>query len=309
VALWQADDPLIRPVLARSLHGMLLSEQYWYCASGLFALGEIGSPEVFGVEIEAFMQRSLELLRTNRSVWRQFLAALAKNPCELSLSLLLRCAADSDHRRVNDLGATLVQMLQRGFSVDTLLVRLGTENFMHRNLMLKALCQSRMVLGREQQQTVMQVGEMEVCEVYTDWLAFFTLGQGVLSREAQLLLNAIHEECIGERLQSLIYCAALLDPSGRIREIMGRLHHDNRHVRACACEVLDNAGNGRLNRWILKLLESEDAAVHGREAREALRLGTPQLVEAIERFEASPNEWVRLCARCVKLGMRTVSRS
>jgi hypothetical protein len=108
-----------------------------------------------------------------------------------------------------------------------------------------------------------------------------------------LLCHVIVEECVERRMNNLIYISALLDRSGRIGRIVRRLHHENRHVRARAVEVLDNVGNARVNRLLIGLLDTDHHTSSASAAHDRTE-GLPGAV--IERLSGCPNEWVRTCA-------------
>jgi hypothetical protein len=78
---------------------------------------------------------------------------------------------------------------------------------------------------------------------------------------------------------------------------MQRLYHPNRHVRARAFEVLDNVGNVKVNRWLISLLDTDDAVTHGREATISFKQRAKPLTDAVSGYlSAGSGEWLRTCA-------------
>ena len=99
-----------------------------------------------------------------------------------------------------------------------------------------------------------------------------------------------------EKLRNLVLMAALCDRTGQIGAIMQRLYHPNRHIRARAFEVLDNVGNVKVNRWLISLLDTDDAVTHGREATISFKLRAKPLIDAVSGYVANSGEWLHTCA-------------
>jgi AAA family ATP:ADP antiporter len=299
VALWLQSERGHHDVVLQSLHQMLISDDCGMRASGLYALGAIKAPEVFFAEIGAVYEANRNSIGKNRTVWRQFIKALTSYPSDTVVDMLLDSAMNVETWRRKEVSAALTSCIEQGYPIEQLLARLGSENFMQRALVLQALNMGRQAINRRHHRILETMAENEISGIYRDWLAIAALTARPKSDALHLLISAIQEECIRERLDCLIQSAALLDTSGQIREVIGRLRHMNNHIRACACEVLDNAGKSRLNRMILGLLDSDRPMVHAEFAIAHLGM-TSMDAGAVQRYlETCPNQWVRMCAQPV----------
>jgi len=136
-------------------------------------------------------------------------------------------------------------------------------------------------VGKEFDYALEDVAHAEAGSVYSDWLSLCALDTKAVLPEVGLLRTAIYEVCILEKLRNLIYLAALCEEPDRSGSIMQRLYHPNRHVRARAFEVLDNVGNVKVNRWLISLLDTDDAVTHGREATISFQTSGKALIEAV----------------------------
>jgi hypothetical protein len=167
-----------------------------------------------------------------------------------------------------------------------------------RGIILKALYAKHDMVGKEFDTLLEEVAHSEAGSVYSEWLSLGVLDTKGMQSEVGLLRTAIYEVRILEKLRNLIYLAALCDRSGQIGSIMQRLYHPNRHVRARAFEVLDNVGNVKVNRWLISLLDTDDAVTHGRDATISFKLRAKPLFDAVSEYlSAGSGEWLQTCAR------------
>jgi len=158
-------------------------------------------------------------------------------------------------------------------------------------------------LNRRIEQRFEQVAHRERTLLYIDW-ARYDLLRKEQSNAMQLLTNAFLEQCIDERIQSLIYIVALLDRTGQVKNVVGRIHHENTHVRARALEVLDNAGNMRINRWVIELIDAHASkrVVVNEEAKKA---AGNRALEVIAACLQCAYPWVRTCAKFANIKVGT----
>jgi CRP/FNR family cyclic AMP-dependent transcriptional regulator len=283
-----------------ALRGMLASDIPRICASALFALGEIRAQEIFFREIDLFFKVRYDMIVADRGVWRQFLLAISKNYSSAALSLLLSLHDLPEAWRHHDCAVALSRLVEHGLGAERCIARLTEANYLQRALLLKALYLQGASISRHDETIVRTMAEHEVAEIYADWCAVAGLGDGSASMTTRLLGYAIHEECIRERLLCCIHCASLLDKSGQVRAIMGRLWHDNAHIRAGAFEVFDNTGALKIHTWILALLDGNDAAAHARVGAESFKMQAPDIEAVLQRYARSPSGWVRTCVGLVR---------
>jgi hypothetical protein len=277
------------------LDRMLASEDSEEVASALFAMGEIGAPDFLPV-IADFVEKNPRRAKTSMSIRHQLVIALAKMQSEQSFDLILSLSAGAHARALCDLYRGVELLVENGYPLSRCLQRIQTEHYVRRGIILKALFSRRTELAKTDCALLESVAQAEAASIYSDWLSLCILDTKGTFKEVALLRTAIYESCILEKTRNLIYIAALLDDTGLIGAVMQRLRHPNRHVRARAFEVLDNVGNSHVNRWLLSLLDSEDAMKHGRDATISFKQRSKTLVETVSEHATSSNEWLRLCA-------------
>ena len=181
-------------------------------------------------------------------------------------------------------------------------------DYRRRRIMLAALQNRQTVAPREHEALLKQLALEEVKEMYRDWTSLSLLDAQTSSPGIQLLRIAILEERIGDRLKNAVAVSSLLDASGQVGLVAHRLNHANRHVRARALEVLDNTGDAKINRWILKLLDTNDPATHVKEAASAFQIEPMPLLATISAYVSDPCGWIRQCAGFAAMNLFYISR-
>jgi len=296
VAVWkQAATDKCREELSGILDSMLKSTSDSDRASALFAMGEIRFEKFLPV-IRDFIKRELSLIGAAPAVRRQLVNALAKMQSEESFDLILSLSQGSHSKMQSDLSNAIGLMIDNGYPVSKCMKRVREEQYVRRGIILKALHAKADLVGKEFDPLLEETAHAEACSIYSDWLSLCVLDTKGLLKEVGLLRTATYETCILEKLRNLIYLAALADRSGQIGSIMQRLYHANRHVRARAFEVLDNVGNVKVNRWLISLLDTDDAVTQGREATISFKLRAKSLFEAVSEHLTGHSEWLRTCA-------------
>jgi HEAT repeat protein len=294
IVLWPRWQEVDRERLISVLKEMLASPLNREKSSALYALGEIGIAGLIE-EFERFYEQYRARIFSNRSIWKQFIIGLAKSGNPRSIPVLLRLIDGSSKKQKNDIAVALRLLLRKGMYIDHFIKGLQNYNFLQRGVVLKAIASHRFSRSRETIRLLQGMARDEIDAVYSDWIAFATL-DGMHHAGVELLRHAIVEESINERMQNLFYLASMLDATGEIKRVIHRLHHANKYVQARAFEVLDNTGDYKTNRWIIKLLETTDAAVHNREAIATLKLKPKTPASVVSEFSRSPNAWVRQCS-------------
>ena len=108
----------------------------------------------------------------------------------------------------------------------------------------------------------------------------------------ELLCHALMEEMVDLRLDTLVFIASASDHSSRIRKIIPRLFHTDKHMRARAFEVMDNTGDLKINRTIMRLIEQKEHPVAVRNST----FSKDEVFRILEKLFKSENEWVKWCA-------------
>jgi ATP/ADP translocase len=295
VALWQRWTPAGRKRLRSIVLTMLGSGENDDCASALFAMGELKMGE-FLPDIKKFMYDHFDALSADEAIWRQTITAVAKIGGEPALSMLLGLCANVNRRKKGDIVKAVGTLLAEGFPLDAFVKLLPKANYLGRSVMLGAIYERRLSVDKSFDGLLRDVALEEVRGVYSEWMSAHTLDSKTELAGVKLLRTALFEECIEERLQNAVYVAALLDKSGQVRAVVPRLHHPDRHVRARALEILDNAGDAKINRSILRLLDTGDAAIHGREAALCHKIRSKSLMEVVADHIDNHHAWLKQCA-------------
>ncbi|MBD3391825.1 MAG: hypothetical protein GF418_07190 [Chitinivibrionales bacterium] len=297
IALWPVTDEIRRAELLMVLRDMLGGLDCLDRAAALYAIGELGAADIGQQMLEVFYAGSREHIVKDRHIWRQFLAALAKYPSTRSIEMLLGLAETTYAKRRMDIAASIGAALGNGYSQDAFLDMLENENDLRRHVLMRALFVSGAPLERDGERRLEKLAGREYRAARAAWDMYGTLAPRKADSRIELLMNAVREQSIDESVQCLIYMAALLDKTGQIRKVVGRIHHENRHVRARALEVLDNAGAMRINRWVTELLDHGHGSGKTRRAAAGQKLTDTGPVVASCAKSAYP--WVRMCAEYV----------
>jgi HEAT repeat protein len=296
VVMWRrAPAGRRRDQLHEMLCTMLMSAADGERASALYAMGEIRF-EKFMLIIRDFIKRERDRIIASPSVRRQLVNALAKMPSEESFDLILALSQGAHAKAHNDLSYAIGLLIDNGYQVARCMQRVREEHYVRRGIILKALYAKTELVGKEFDHILEEVAHIEAGSVYSDWLCLCALDTKATLPEVGLLRTAIYEVCIMEKLRNLVLMAALCDRTGQIGAIMQRLYHPNRHIRARAFEVLDNVGNVKVNRWLISLLDTDDAVTHGREATISFKLRAKPLIDAVSGYVANSGEWLHTCA-------------
>jgi HEAT repeats len=295
VVLWPMWAPEKRNRLVGLLMEMLESKNVDTCASGLYAMGELHSGE-FLPRLKDLMVKELPFLISNHKIWKQYIDAVSKSGDEGALEVLLSLCDRVSRKKMNDVVASLGGLIKNGYPCERFLERLAKETYLHRSVMLKALYEGRVFPGKEHEEMLQEMALSEVKAVYSDWISLNTLDTKAELAGIKLLRMAIFEESINERLRNVVNISALLDKSGRIRAVVPRLYHSNRHVRAQAFELLDNVGDLKINRWLLRLLDTNDVATHSREGALTFKIRSKSLMAVVSEYINGHHVWLKECA-------------
>lgn len=296
VALWGRASERRRDQLYEVLRSMLMSTSDNDRASALYAMGEIRC-EKFLPLARDFIGRQRDRIIASRSVRRQLVNGLAKMGGEEPFDVILSLSDGSHSKMHDDLSYAIGLLIDNGYPVTRCLRRVSEEHYVGRGIILKALHAKAGLVGKEFDHVLEEVARAEAGSVYSDWLSLCALDTSAMLPEVGLLRTAIYEVCVMQKLRNMVHVAALCDRTGQIGSIMQRLHHPNRHVRARAFEVLDNVGNVKVNRWLIGLLDTDDAVTHSREATISFKQRAKPLFEAVAGYAAGSGEWLRTCAQ------------
>ena len=296
MALWPLWSDRKRKRLRELLTEMLFSDIPLQCASALYAIGTLRATE-FLEALATFAKRSSSLVDRSEMLWNNYLRAVANIGGEVALDMLLPLWQAGLGKRAKNLIEAISCILDNGYSLSSFLKKAAMDDYRQREIMLAALQKRHTIAKRENQPRLKQLALEEIKEIYRDWASLATLDAQPALPGISLLRIAVFEERIGDRLKNVIAVSSLLDESGHIALAARRLRHANNHVRAQALEVLDNTGDTKINRWVLKLLDANSPAPHVKEAASSFNIEPRPLLETIAGYASDPCEWIRECAR------------
>jgi HEAT repeat protein len=289
---WESEKR--RQRLIDILQKMLWSDDADESASSLYAMGVLSSRSFIGT-LEGFYETARDRIMSRPSVRRQFLTACAKIPCDKSFDMIIGLA-EGQSNAYNDAVRGLGLLLENNFAASGLMRQVKESTHRKRSTILKAMVDRKYVLDKSCDALLEDVAHREVASIYADWLCLSVLDTKTSLPEVELLRTAVYETCVMEKTRNVIYLTALADRSGQVGSIIPRLTHKNRHVRARAFEVLDNVGMIKINRLLIGLLDSDDAAKHGREAMIGHKLRARPLMDTVSDYLFGREEWLATCA-------------
>ncbi len=295
MVLWPLWSGRRRDRLSALLWEMLLSGKHLDCASALYAIGALRASE-FLPELGRMAASESSPVYENDMVRNNFLKSVANIGGEQALEILLVHRLGGSGKRRNDAVAAVARLLDHDFPVERFFEILAAADYRRRGIMFAALQRRQGYAKNGHDALLRKLAQEEVKEIYRDWASVSQLDAKSSLPGISLLRAAVVEERIQDRLRSVVAASAFLDPSGQVGLAALRLDHDNRHVRARALEVLDNTGDQKINRHILRLLDTNDPAAHAREAASGFHIAPIPLHAAISAYASDPSEWIRECA-------------
>lgn len=293
-ALWPYASPERKEELSLVLRHMMDLGYPLYTASALYAMGHVRYPNLVD-ELSSYYSEHPDWVSGDKTVWRQYVLALAESGQREAVEVLLKLSEVAGRKQRNQISTALGLLVNRGVPIASMIDLLKKLNYMQRGVVLKALHVRTFERGRDTLRALQAIANKEIHSIYSHWVAYGALTREKSNPGLSLLQHSIMEECINESLRNLFYVASMLDGSGQIRRIVHRLFHTNQRVRAQALEVLDNAGDFRTNRHIVKLLETSDPAIHTNEARSLFKIKPRNYLSVFNEYAHCPNTWVREC--------------
>lgn len=291
IALWPRAEPEERTRLTAELDAMLGSERRDDIAGGLYAMGVV-RPDGLVARMKKFSDERSDCLENDRELWRDYLCALGASGDPAAAAEILSSAGDCTRKDRLMLAHALESLFAHGDIVSRVTSEMAGMDYLRRHVVLRSLYGARVEPGRELEGRLRETALDESERARRDRAAIRCLNRVSRNPGVVLLRDAIEEECFGERVGSVLYVASLLDRGGRVRKAAHRLFHANRHVRARAIEVLDNAGDQKTNRLAVELLESRDALEESGGARRGSAI-EPE--EVLREYRTCAGAWVRTC--------------
>jgi hypothetical protein len=309
IVLWPLWPHEKRKRLATLLAEMLFSENSFHAASALYAIETLRAGE-FLPELRRFGAGALGRIGSDTMLWNRYLAAVASIGGEGALEMLLSLGRPGSEKKLKSLVAAVAGLLDGNYPLGLFFDTLSAADYRRRYTMLAALLSRRAQVQREHglEARLKRLAHEEVKEIYRDWTSLSSLDAKGSVAGVRLLRTAVAEERIGDRLRNVVTISALLDASGQVGLVAHRLSHSNKHVRAQALEVFDNTGDAKINRWILRLLETNDPAAHARDAASGFQLSPLPLLETISSYADDPFDWIRQCAGYAAANLYYITR-
>lgn len=295
VVLWQWTDSDAKVRLEKSITGMLNAPDSRDPASVLYVIGKIGTQSLAG-DVGVFFEQRKEEILSNTSIRKQFVFACSRMGGRDSFKLLLELAGMVSPKGHKEIVDGIRTMIESGHSVSEIVKALPECSLPVRLILTRALFESGCTPDSSQAALLSGVALDELRNIYEHyWRTACFCGDGSNER-CQLLEQAVLDELVDKHIENVMCMAAMIDSSSAIRRIFHRLRHDNRHVRARACEVLDNVGNVRLNRRLIELLETDRANEITHRGQELYRFEAIGRTAALQWYRTSTSDWVCQCA-------------
>lgn len=300
ISLWPISKPVIQRDLLKVLGGMLESESTETYSSALFAIREMDSVKDTGALLKEFYNKRKEIILKDREIWRHFLQTVGKNPDEELIKLLFALSGEVGKKERSDIVSSVVEACGNGYPIQSFLTDIKLKNVITRGIILKILsAQEDYTISKETEQTLVDLAQDEAVFTYDAQLSYRLLIKEADIDAMRLLAWVIFEECIGIHIENLTYIAAILDRTGQVKKVMRRINHENKHVRARALEVLDNVGNLKINRNIIKLLEKNEKLKSAKTIPGSIAAENESIRSIINTHKESPIKWVSECATYV----------
>lgn len=296
IALWAVSNPLKKKKLLKVLEGMLDSNNTETCSSALVAIREINSVQDTAYLLKHFYDSRKENIISDRMLWDYFLHAVGKNPSPALIKALLEMSSSVSKKKRNDIVSSIAEACNNGYFIKRLITDLKSKDVINRGIILKILCVQNPDVTEEMEQILMEIVEEESNSAYKHLFSSNTLTSDNMNTAAEMLSHAIREEYINNHLSNLVHIAAILDQSGKVKKVMHRLNHEDKHVRARALEVLDNVGNMKVNRLVIKLMDTGDKVGDIKGVYEHYLHEENNVSSIITAYSEDSNRWVRECA-------------
>lgn len=294
LSIWpNVDESEQRELLSR-IQRMLFSVAPTDCASALFVVGELQTDAAMEMLVD-FCRETFIMESNSVMIVRQVVSALGKKRSETALDLLLQMSEAAPLKYRKHLIATLTSLVAE-LPEQVWLRKIVSGSARRRNSLARALLVKQSALSTAAAEVVRRVITNEIAAIGSEkvWL------QKLRGTDVALLAYAVREEFIDVRLETILTLVALLDPSGGIHAVTPRINHTNAHVRARAFEVLENSGDVKSNRLVLRCIESLDTVVSGVQSEGAVpdrsSTNVSAIAEVVAHYRGSPDAWVAACA-------------
>jgi HEAT repeat protein/ATP/ADP translocase len=291
LALWNSVTDEKRTDLLQRLDHMIHGTLPNDIASALFVLGEIQSVLAEEWLVTFFENNKNEIQNGDRMIFRQLVMALSKKGSDRMLNILLVLGAHVNRIRKEEIIRNLCRMLE-SVSRQSFEMILERKPTVYRFLLLSAIHLQKAAYPNESAGVIRKIALMELNALNDTLLKLKQLKE--TSVGCDLLYSAIMEEYVELRFEILFVIASLFDSTGMIRSIITKLNHSNLHVRARAMEILDNTGDHKLNKEIIKLLELRDTVTNLPFRNDSNKV---RAISVIDVWTHDENQWVSECAR------------
>ena len=297
IALWSRAEPSEHPAYLAILAAMINSKSAFECASGLYAAGVLREPAACDLVADLY-NRNKERVHSVPMIWRQFIFGIRSMQSKAALDLIVEVAADVSGKKEKDIADAVGVLTGNGIDIESCISRVLSGDCKTRYVLCEGLYNFQVVVPQHLWKTLKIIAEEQLHLAYRGWLDVSVLKSHRGSDAAYLLACAVREDMVLRHLYICLWCASFLDGSGRIRQVVPRAFHENRHVRGQVFEVLDNTGNIPLNRMLMKALDTDDVAVHATIARNEFGMKPLTLTEIIEyyRILKQSTPWTKQCA-------------
>lgn len=307
IALWKSAQTHQRHAAMTTLQSMLQSNQTAVCASALYAISAIASIHDTESLILAFYEHRKDEIVKNRILWHHFIRTISKSASFQTIDLMLRIGYVVNETKQNDIVSVIGEACTNGYAAARLISYLKCHEPVVKKLVLGVLCHKELSIDKERESLLVTIAAAEAKAAKYYWKLYQNLVYAQIEG-GHFLATVLYEELIAVHEKNVLLVAGILDTSGHIKQVMRRLYHENKHIRAQALEVLDNSGNVKVNRLFLELLDLffDAQTQNGKNGKEGGRNDIHAVYRIVDNFTSHRNDWIRHCAQYVLRQFRSM---
>lgn len=289
LATWRNADEKVKLKSIRVLEEMLQSESHRDISSALFTYGEIGEKKY----IAHFESLKPVLDEKQDMVREQWARALSKMRYEESLEILIDRLEKTTGREEGGIKSAVSRLAP--YFTERLCGYLDHHSWRINKCVLSVILDMNAAERKPLRKRVLQYG-MELA-ADTHRLQEINNRLFVKSKDPhmQFFSTVIHEEWIEEAKDCLAFSSAIMDPTGKIKMIRGKLRHADAHIRANAIEALENLGETSLNRLIIPLFEKGKTKLPDLPAGKRWPDTGLDKADFLKKLLTMPLPWVHIC--------------
>ncbi|MFH1760325.1 MAG: hypothetical protein ABIA63_04415, partial [bacterium] len=258
-----------------------------------YAFGEIGD-ETFMPLIEGAVNLKSRYIYENKNVFNALVVTCGKLPGSASLNMLIRLSSHLEPRNeiyfVNSFKLHFIR------SFDALLKCLKADNLSIKLISAKAVAKSSAIADENQRQAIYKIAMDELSNIYNNINIVCCFEKSKSDNRVFFLLKALYyeEKEIGKQI--LVKLMEILDKTGQIATVSGKLFQQDKHHMANALELLENLGNPKITKWLIPLFENPDNNAIRELGKNHFELSDLEVCGILRDIFNSGNKWLKSCA-------------